>query len=195
MDSDTTTPAGHFHSVKFYETPESLCDIVAAFLGEGLLSLQPALVIATPEHRNGILDGLRRRHFDVDSLLAAEDLILLDAEEMLAGFMVNGMPDAALFTATATRAIEQACRGRKDCTTRAYGEMVDVLWKAGLDAAAIRLELFWNKLANTQDFCLLCGYSMGTFYKDVELAAIHSQHSHVVSPLGAMTTAPRLSAN
>ncbi len=69
--------------------------------------------------------------------------------------------------------------------------MVDVLWQAGHDAAAIRVELMWNKLAMTHDFCLLCAYSMGTFYKDAGLEAIHSQHSHVVSPQGRLTPAPR----
>ena len=47
----------------------------------------------------------------------------------------------------------------------AYGEMVDVLWKAGQDVAAIRLEMLWNKLAAMHDFALLCGYAMGNFYK------------------------------
>jgi hypothetical protein len=65
---------------------------------------------------------------------------------------------------------------------RAYGELVDVLWKAGQDAAAIRVELLWNKLAATHDFSLLCGYAMGNFYKRAGLNAISREHSHVVSP-------------
>jgi hypothetical protein len=183
------------HAVKFYESSESLCLIVADFLGEGLVERQPVVVIATPEHCAGILAGLRARRFDVERLQAEGELLMLDASEMLASFMVDGLPDALLFTAAATRAIEQACRGRENCTIRAYGEMVDVLWKAGRDAAAIRLELLWNKLAATHDFSLLCGYAMGHFYKDTGRAAIHDQHSHVVSPQGALLPAPRLTAN
>jgi hypothetical protein len=176
--------SGHFHAVKFYETRESLCRIVAEFLGEGLISQQPALVIATPEHRSGILAELRARHFDVDGMQAAGDLLLLDASEVLATFMVDGMPNADLFIRKTTGAIQQLCRGRKDCTIRAYGEMVDVLWKAGQTMAAVRLEMLWNKLAMTRDFALLCGYAMGSFYKDAGLEAIHREHSHVVSPEG-----------
>jgi DcmR-like sensory protein len=175
---------GHFHAVKFYETQESLCRIVAEFLGQGLITQQPALIIATPEHRAGIVAELRVRHFDVDRMQAAGDLLLLDASDTLAAFMVEGMPDAELFNAAAIRAIGQVCRGRNDCTIRAYGEMVDVLWKAGQEVAAIRLEMLWNKLAMTRDFALLCGYAMGNFYKDASLADIHQQHSHVVADHG-----------
>ena len=49
----------HHHAVRFYESDESLCRIVAEFLGEGLIVGQPALVVATPEHRAGIIEQLR----------------------------------------------------------------------------------------------------------------------------------------
>ena len=94
MIKNATTEAGHFHAVKFYETRESLCRIVAQFLGEGLSAQQPVLIFATPEHRAGIVAELRVRHFDVEEMQAAGDLLLLDASETLAAFMVNGMPDA-----------------------------------------------------------------------------------------------------
>ena len=92
-----TGRAGHFHAVKFYETHESLCRIVVEFLGEGLLARQPALVIATPEHLAGIVAELEARHFDVAGMRAAGDLLLLDVADMLAAFMVDGMPDAERF--------------------------------------------------------------------------------------------------
>ena len=191
MSKTTTSEAGHFHAVKFYETPESLCRIVAEFLGEGLMAQEPALVLATPEHREGILAALRARHVDVDGAQASGDLLLLDASQTLGRFMRDGMPNAELFKRTATGALEALRRDRKDCTIRAYGELVDVLWKAGHDAAAIRLEMLWNALADTHDFSLMCGYAMGSFYKDSDRSAIQHQHSHIVSPDGAMASAGR----
>jgi hypothetical protein len=195
MIKNVTNEAGHFHAVKFYESRESLCRIVAEFLGEGLIRQQPAVVMATAEHRAGIVTELRARHFDVGSMQAAGDLLLLDASEALANFMVDGMPDADLFNANVTRAIERVCRGRKDLTIRAYGEMVDILWQAGQDVAAIRLEMLWNKLAMTHDFALLCGYAMGSFYKDASLAEIHHQHSHIVAGQGLAAHARRSTSN
>ena len=50
--------------------------------------------------------------------------------------------------------------------------------------AAIRLEMFWNRLANSHDFSLLCGYSMGNFYKDATIEDICRHHTHVESATG-----------
>ena len=53
---------------------------------------------------------------------------------------------------------------------RVYGEMVALLWAAGETAAAIALEGFWNDLAETHEFALLCAYPMSAF-KDAAGAA------------------------
>jgi hypothetical protein len=71
-------------------------------------------------------------------------------------------------------------RSNDDRAIRAYGEMVDLLWKDGCEATAIRLETLWNQLARTCDFELLCGYSIGNFYKGSSLDDIKRQHTHVV---------------
>jgi hypothetical protein len=179
-----STPSGHFHAVRFYDSPDSLCRIVAAFLSDGLKTGQPALVIATPEHRAGIIETLRALDLDADALQASGDLLVLDAEDTLASFMVDGMPDPVLFQTVGSEVIERACRGRRDCTIRAYGEMVDVLWKQGQSVAAVRLEMFWNRLAATKDFSLLCGYAMGNFYKGSQQYEICAQHTHIIGDDG-----------
>jgi len=53
-----------------------------------------------------------------------------------------------------------------------------------MNGAAIKLEMLWNHLANTRDFSLLCGYSMGSFYKDASIEDITRQHTHVVTGSG-----------
>jgi hypothetical protein len=182
--SEGATSGGHFHAVRFYKDSESLCRIVGNFLGEGLAASQPAIVIATPAHRQGVVELLKERGIDADELQRGGSLILLDAEETLARFMVDGMPDSELFLAAMVPVIEDACEGRTDCVVRAYGEMVDVLWKAGHTVAATRLEMLWNDLAASQRFSLLCGYAMGSFYKDAAVEDICSQHSHIISETG-----------
>src|SRR5258705_69670 len=67
---------------------------------------------------------------------------------------------------------------------RGSGEMVGLLWQDGQTTAAVRLEMLWNKLAMNHDFSLLCGYSMGSFYKDASMSEICDQHSHVVHANG-----------
>jgi hypothetical protein len=179
--SDT---GGHFHAVRFYESREALAKIVAQFLGEGFAAGLPAIVIATPEHREAIKGALNARFFDVDRLQTERDLIMVDAADTLSAFMVDGMPDPPKFLNAMVQLIEEAGRTRQSCVIRAYGEMVDVLWQAGQSVAAIRLEMLWNQLAQTHDFALLCGYSMGHFYKDATQSEICSHHTHVVSAIG-----------
>lgn len=183
-----TGHAGHFHAVQFYQNDASLCGIVAGFLAEGFAKGDPAVVIATPEHRDAIESQLRARVIDVDGLKRIGELVLLDARDTLQTFMVDGTPHANTFKHVAGQVIKQVCAGRENCTVRAYGEMVNLLWKDGLSAAAIRLETLWNELANTHDFKLLCGYSMGNFYKGAAIEDIKGQHSHLVEETGQTAT-------
>jgi hypothetical protein len=62
--------------------------------------------------------------------------------------------------------------------------MVDVLWKDSMSSAAIRLEMLWNRLANTHDFSLLCGYAMRNFYKDATIEDVCRHHTRIVEPSG-----------
>jgi hypothetical protein len=171
----------HHHAVQFYGTDESLFVTVAGFLAEGLLTGQPSIIIATPAHRAAIVEHLCARRIDCNQAIRDGDLLLLDAEETLDLFMVADSPDADLFTDNVGRLIEQTLNGRTRVIMRAYGEMVDVLWKQGRSEAAIKLEILWNKLALRFKFALLCGYAMGSFYKQTQqMEAICAHHSHVV---------------
>ena len=185
MDVKKTATGGHFHAVRFYDNEAALCRIVAGFLREGLSLGQPGLVIGTAEPNNGILAELRARDVDVDGLQKSDDLVLVDAAETMATFMVDGTPNGERFNETATRIFGRIRHGRTGVTIRAYGEMVDLLWKAGRDVAAIQLEMLWNKLARTNEFSLLCGYAMGNFYKDAGVLDVCRQHTHIVGSDGA----------
>jgi hypothetical protein len=182
-DSTRRTPQRHphHHAVHFYGSDDSLCSTVAGFLAEGLTAHQPAIVIATRPHRTAIVDRLGERLIDCDKAIKDGDLMILDGEETLDLFMVDRMPNGDLFDVNLGRVIEQSLNGRNRTVVRAYGEMVDLLWKNGQTHAAIALEILWNKLALKYHFALLCGYSMGSFYKQTkQLEEICAQHTHVV---------------
>jgi len=179
-----STDAGHFHAVRFYEDPDSLCRIVGEFIGSGLEQGEPAVVMATPAHTATIDECLRARGLDVDALKRLGDYITVDAREALAMFMVDALPNSRAFHHNMGETMRLASRGHENVTVRAYGEMVDLLWKDGLEAAAIRLETLWNELANTHGFNLLCGYSMGNFYKGAAIEDIKGQHSHLIADTG-----------
>lgn len=186
-DAAPLLPTAQHHAVRFYDNDQSLAQIVAQFLSEGLAWGDPGIVVATPAHRAAILKELVAKSVDVIELQRSNDLVLLDAEETLSTFMANGKPDAKKFTNRMCEVIEKVCGDRPDCTVRIYGQMVDLLWKNGDQEAAISLEMLWNQLANTRSFSLLCGYAMGHFYKDANFDAVCRQHTHVVSPDGKLS--------
>jgi hypothetical protein len=172
----------HHHAVQFYGNDQSLFTTVSGFLGQGLVDGNPGILIATPSHTTAILDHLRGRLIDVERAQRVGDLIVLDAKQTLARFMRDEMPDANAFETSVGRLIEDLTKGRSQQTMiRAYGEMVDVLWKQGRGEAAIRLEMLWNKLANQYGFALLCGYAVGNFYKQTKaFEEVCGLHTHVV---------------
>lgn len=186
--------AGRFHGVQFYNDPDALCRIVGGFVGEGLEQGALALLIATPDHGARIDASLRGRGIDVDDLRRQGCLVTLDAYETLKLVMADGMPNSVAFRRVIHSALAHIRRGREHRTVRAYGEMVDLLWKDGLEAAAIRLETLWNQLGTTRDFNLLCGYSMGNFYKGAAIEGIHAQHSHLIAGNGDAAVIPDLQA-
>lgn len=180
----------HHHAVQFYGDDESLFTTVASFLSQGLVDGHPAIVIASEEHRSATLEYLRGRLIDVDKAQKIGSLVVLDAQQTLDLFMVRGMPDEVRFEDSVGRLVADVlCR--KDRTyLRAFGEMVDVLWKNGNPDAAIRLEMLWNKLAQRYGFGLLCAYAMSNFYRETRgFEAVCREHTHVVAPLAEPTSA------
>jgi DcmR-like sensory protein len=173
----------HRHAVQFYGSDDSLFSTVAGFLSEGLVAGQPALLIATAPHRAAIIEQLTGRLVDVAAAQGRGELVLLDAHETLSTFMTADAPDAELFEREIGGVIERTLHGRARTVLRAYGEMVDVLWKEGRTEAAIKLEILWNKLALKYSFSLMCGYAMGNFFKKAEqYQEVCRQHTHVLEP-------------
>ena len=173
----------HRHAVQFYGTEQSLFNTVSGFLSEGLVTGQTAIVIATEAHRDGILEGLSARLIDVERARRSGDLVVLDAHELMGTFVIDDAPNTELFEYNVGLVFDQALKVRGRTLIRAYGEIVDVLWKEGRTEAAIKVEMLWNKLSTKYGFALLCGYSMGNFYKQADrLEEVCRQHSHVVEP-------------
>jgi hypothetical protein len=172
----------HHHAVQFYGNDDNLCETVAGFLAQGFVDRHPAIIIATPAHTISILERLKARLIDTDRAQRTSDLIVMDAKQSLDRFMDGDMPDAHQFEETIGTLVADVLNHRSGRTMiRAYGEMVDVLWKDGKAEAAIRLEMLWNKLANQYGFALLCGYAMGNFFKQTPLfEEVCRQHTHVM---------------
>ena len=167
------------HDVQFYDDENDLAASVASFLAEGIKSAQPAIVIATPGHSRIFREALRQRAVEADSL-GPNDMVWLDAHDTLSGFMEGGHPNRELFEATVGNVFEKVTASRRYVTVRAYGEMVNILWRDGKSQAAIELEELWNGLASRYAFALLCAYCTKVLNPaDLtgieQICAVHSQ--------------------
>jgi signal transduction histidine kinase len=169
--------------VQFYDSEAYLAAAVSDFLAAGLRSGQPVLAIATPDHREAFTLRLKSKGLDVDRATQSGQLTMLDAGETLLSFMADSVPDAHRFQRALGDVLAKSVCGTNHSVTRAYGEMVDVLWKEGNVEGAIRVEQLWNELAATHSFSLLCAYGMGNFQKEAHspgFEAICRQHEHVI---------------
>ncbi|MGH9458255.1 MAG: ATP-binding protein [Thermoanaerobaculia bacterium] len=168
------------HIVQFYEGEDYLYSRVGTFLGEGIESGEPVIVIATEAHRRGFEHALRARGIQVDNG-HAHLVTMVDAPAMLPAVMRDAMPDEALFRDYMAGIFEST--SANGSRARVYGELVDLLWRSGNPEAAIRLEEMWNALADERPFSLLCAYPMGNFLKESDAARferICREHAYVV---------------
>lgn len=156
--SSPSVPPGD-HAVRFYDHEHKLLDEIAEFLDVGLRSGGHAVAIATSEHRA----ELKRRLTGFGGRTANDlgsRLVLLDAQETLDAFMVDGCPDADLFEARLVPVIAAVPEGKP---LHAFGEMVALLCEGGQYEAALALEELWNGLVRKHRFSLFCAYPRHLF--------------------------------
>jgi signal transduction histidine kinase/ActR/RegA family two-component response regulator len=171
------------HTVQFYENDAFLAAAVADFIAEGLNRGQAVLVLAVAAHRQAFARRLRARGVDAERARQQGALTWCDADAVLARILVGGEVDADRFREEILPLLQRAELRSPGGVTRAYGELVDVLWRRGDRDAALRVEELWSEAARTHRFALLCGYAMGPFYGTAGSAgyrAVCDRHVHVV---------------
>jgi CheY-like chemotaxis protein len=179
------------HAVQFYESDRFLHRAIAAFLAEPLQSGAPMLMVARRHTFEAVAERLTSGHPGASVDLASH-IMFVDADAALGGFMDEVTPDPVRFGHRISNLLSRVRQGREDGTIWVYGEMVDVLCKAGEHAAAVRLEELWNEVLDRQQVSLLCGYAIERFDADVkatQLQAICRQHTHVI-PTEEFTESP-----
>ncbi len=182
----TEQPVSHrgSHTAHFYEDENFLCCSVSLFVLSGIsqseAEAEAVIVVATKKHCEIIRQRLVTMNVDVSVHEQTGRLNLLDAEELLAKFMINEMPNRELFFTVIGGLLDDCLSSHK--AVRVYGEMVNVLWSAGNSTGTIALERLWNELADSRPFNLLCGYALSQFDKQLHgpvFEAVCSTHTHV----------------
>jgi MEDS: MEthanogen/methylotroph, DcmR Sensory domain/Histidine kinase-like ATPase domain len=181
------------HVVQFYGHEQELSDRVAGYLLAALKRDGVAIVIATQAHRRAFEARLADAGADLASAARSGAYLALDASRTADALMGDGRLDRDRFDRVIGGLIRRAGRGgapgRPVC---AYGEMVAVLWDAGLVSAAVQLEQLWADLGRRHSFSLLCGYPAGSVIRDGHLdafAEVCRLHDEVISsqPVRAAT--------
>jgi PAS domain S-box-containing protein len=168
------------HALQFYETDDFLADVVSRYALEGLDAGANVLLVATEAHRRLFVGRLQERGVAVEALTASGSLTLLDAEAALGSFMVGELPDWTRFESTVGAKVHAlAATGRP---LRAYGEMVDLLWRAGNRTGALVLEEMWNALRTQHPFSLLCAYVVDGFFKARDVHEVCRTHGRTLEP-------------
>ncbi|HEY7928913.1 MAG TPA: MEDS domain-containing protein, partial [Steroidobacteraceae bacterium] len=175
----TRFPADHF--AQFYIQHETLIDSVATYVVEGIEKGAGAIVIATQTHQTALQARWTSSHFDFDDASDRGQLLLLDAAETLAEFMVQGAPDSDRFHRSVGQIVARVSEQYPRVV--AFGEMVSVLWAQGNAAAAVTLEELWNELSRRYPLTLFCGYALSDCIDekaDQAFEQVCCAHSHVI---------------
>ncbi len=168
MEMDPT-PTPH-HGVQVYDEDETLLQALEAYVMRGAQENKTTVVIATPEHRQMLLERLEL--WDLGHAFLG-----LDAQHTLDRFMRGGLPDPGLFETV----VGQLVRSQVANGFQAFGEMVSLLWQQGNVEGTYALERLWGALQQDVAFSLLCAYASSDFDGRPGLAGVCELHTHVVA--------------
>jgi PAS domain S-box-containing protein len=144
----------HERFVQFYEEESALLLSLTEFVQHGLNSGAGAIVIATVAHLEHLERELRAHGVDVTVARARRQLVVLDASKTLSSIMHHGAPQWSRFLESVGMLLAEM--RRRFPRVIVFGEMVALLWREGLQDAALRLEELWNELGERERFSLYC---------------------------------------
>ena len=168
------------HVLQIYESDDVFLDALAGFVGAGINSGESCIVIATDVHLAALELKLTNLGVQIRDLLDEKRYLPVNADAVLARFMLNGWPHEQLFYETVTDLISQCNPKRR---VRAFGEMVAMLWAKGHSGATVQLEHLWNKFCEEKTLGLFCAYPKAGFTTDINesLMKICCSHSRMIS--------------
>jgi hypothetical protein len=179
-------PVTRDHYVQVYRDERVLVEAVSLYAGAALGRTEAVLLVATREHGQAVEESLVRDGFDVAMLKGWGQLQVLDAEEVLSRFMVDGSPDEGRFKAVIRDLVGSVRASGRFRDVRVYGEMVNLLWSQNLPAAT-RLEELWNDVIEEHSLSLFCAYCLdgGGQTERVFPPDLRALHTHFIPVEGA----------
>jgi hypothetical protein len=169
-----------WHYVHFHDTDADLVENLCRFLVPAMRPKHAAIIVATKEHLAALKERAPAFGLDLEAAGASGQFVSLDAHELLARFMVDGLPDNTRFHVIVQGLMKSVAEEHP--FLHVYGEMVALLWAEGNEKGTHLLEELWNNLGRMRPFSLLCGYPRSAFSSPEQadvLARVCNAHSHV----------------
>jgi len=172
---------GTNHVAQFYDDSAFLVKTLCRFVSDGLWASEGILIVATSDHIRDLRTALTKNDIPFHRQELEGQLVFIDAAFIARDLLIDGLPDRERFTQLIARPVESlASRFRR---VRAFGEIVDILWRERNRAATLLLERMWGRLLEVHPLTLVCGYCMKGFeqVEHVEgFAEVCRAHSRVV---------------
>jgi CheY-like chemotaxis protein len=153
------------HEVVFYSDQSSFLETISQFLGPALNAGDATVVVLTNSKREALVHRLQTMGLDTPTLIEEGRYVSLDPTQMLAAFMIEGVPERNRFQKFAKDIIQTAAKALKREHTRVVicGEGAPLLWSQGNAEAAVKLEQLWNEIAQSNAIHCLCAYPLASF--------------------------------
>jgi len=166
------------HVLQVYQNDGVFIDALAGFVLDGIQSHETVVVIATNAHLNTLESRLASYGLDIEALISEREFIPFNVEEVLAEFVVDGLPDETLFKKAANKLFREA--GYNERSLRLFGEGTAMLWHMGYPDGALKLENLWCEFHEQHPHTLFCAYSEQMFEAEgmgstLPICALHSK--------------------
>jgi DNA-binding NarL/FixJ family response regulator len=154
------------HEVQFYSADPVLLETFARFTVSALKIGNPAVILATNSHREGLIERLKGEGFDIGDLIQQGTFVALDANDMLATIKMDGSPDSVQFFERFCIHVRAAAKAAKVEYPRVAvcDECAGLLCAEGNLDAALQIEKMGNHLSQSGDFVeVMCAYPFNAF--------------------------------
>ncbi len=187
-------PPSADHTVIFYEEDSELLDALAESIRSTVIAGNSVLVIATPAHHTGLFNRLKGRCPEAYAAIIEARFFLVDAEETIGRFMVDGLPDPDRFNHILRPYIAHLAANARgeNPSIFMFGEMAALLWEQGKYDAALHVEKLRNQLLASCSVNNVCAYPVRIFADGTRdpATATRALYSCVVPPQNSSCSFP-----
>ena len=175
-----TNPPLCGHIVYSYTREEQVIEAICLFAQAGLRKGESVRLVLTAAHHQPVRERLEVEGFNLNQVESFGQLVCVDARDLLATFMTDGIIDEYRFKTTVGDMIVKAkTAGGSRRTVRIFGEIVDLIWTSN-PTATYRLEQLWNHVIDAHGVQLLCAYSLTRSGRSGLTPSLLACHSHAI---------------